>query len=200
MSILLTNNNPLEHSDYFLGPVETIAYSHDALTSGRLSLHDITEAYHTLSMRIRHSSSTLTVGTRTFTALELLRQKGADVVSALRRDISWALHGSTPRIYDDSSFDLSGSTERTTSGAFIGLFSNGAAMAAVGRMEATGAEGHILSWVVRAWLRILRMASFLVRATGTSRLHVFGALSINKRNDIGSKQGKFAHRKKFPGP
>ncbi|KAH9019472.1 hypothetical protein EDB84DRAFT_1566051 [Lactarius hengduanensis] len=113
MSIPLTNNNPLERSDYFLGPVETIACSHDALTSGRLSLHDITEAYHTLSMRIRHSSSTLTVGTRTFPALELLRQKGADVVAALRRDISWALHGSAPRTYEDSSFSLSGSTERT---------------------------------------------------------------------------------------
>ncbi|KAH9080203.1 hypothetical protein EDB83DRAFT_2337759 [Lactarius deliciosus] len=97
MSILSTIDNPLEHPDYFLGPVETIACSLSALSSGRLSLHDITEAYHTLSMRIRRSSSILTVRTKSFPALEPLKRKGADVAAALRRDISWALHGSAPR-------------------------------------------------------------------------------------------------------
>ncbi|KAH9028344.1 hypothetical protein EDB85DRAFT_2256384 [Lactarius pseudohatsudake] len=91
MSMLSTIDNPLEHPDYFLGPVETIACSLSALSSGRLSLHDITEAYHTLSMRIRRSSSTLTVRTKSFPALEPLRRKGADVAAALRRDISWAV-------------------------------------------------------------------------------------------------------------
>jgi hypothetical protein len=76
MSILLTNDNPLEFPDYFLGPVETISCSKSALASRRLSLHDITEAYHTLSMRIRRSSSTLTARTGSFPALEPLRQKG----------------------------------------------------------------------------------------------------------------------------
>ncbi|KAH8994356.1 hypothetical protein EDB86DRAFT_3078209 [Lactarius hatsudake] len=107
MSILSTIDNPLEHSDYFLGPVETIACSLSALSSGRLSLHDITEAYHTLSMRIRRSSSTLTVRTRSFPALEPLKRKGADVAAALRRDISWALHDSAPRASEDSSSSLS---------------------------------------------------------------------------------------------
>ncbi len=110
MSILLINDNPLKHPDYFRGPVETIACSHGALSSRRLSLHDITEAYHTLSMRIRHSSSTLIVKAGTFPALEPLRQKGADVAAALRRDISWALHGSAPRTSEDSASNLSGTT------------------------------------------------------------------------------------------
>ena len=107
MSTLLKNDNPLEYPDYFLGAVETIACSHSALTSGNLSLHDITEAYHTLSTRIRHSASTLAVGTGSFPALEPLRKKGADVAAALRRDISRALHGSAPRTSENSSSDLS---------------------------------------------------------------------------------------------
>ncbi|KAF8262566.1 hypothetical protein EI94DRAFT_676448 [Lactarius quietus] len=107
MSILLTEDNPLEFPDYFLGPVETIACSQCPLTSRRLSLHDITDAYHTLSMRIRRSSSNLSAGTRTFPALEPLKQKGADVSAALRRDISRALHGFAPHTSEDSSSNLS---------------------------------------------------------------------------------------------
>ena len=99
--MLLTNDNPLGFPDYFLGPVETISCSKSALSSRRLSLHDIIEAYHTLSTRIRRSSSTLTAaGTATFPALEPLRKKSADVVAALRRDISF--HGSAPRTSEDS--------------------------------------------------------------------------------------------------
>ncbi|KAI9465060.1 hypothetical protein BJY52DRAFT_1184101 [Lactarius psammicola] len=105
MSIPLTNDNPLEHPAYFRGPIETIACSHGALASGRLSLHDITEAYHTLSLRIRHSSNTLTVGAATFRALEPLRQKCADVAAALRRDISWALHGSAAHSSESVGWD-----------------------------------------------------------------------------------------------
>ncbi|KAI9443507.1 hypothetical protein H4582DRAFT_1201132 [Lactarius indigo] len=115
MTMLSTIDNPLEHPDYFLGPVETIACSLSALTSGRLSLHDITEAYHTLSMRIRRSSSTLTIRTKTFPALEPLKQKAADVAAALRRDISWALHGSEPRPSEGSSSSFADPTEQGVS-------------------------------------------------------------------------------------
>jgi hypothetical protein len=101
MSILSTDDNPLEFPDYFRGPIETIACSQSALASRRLSLHDITEAYHILSMRIRRSSGTLTVRTGSFPALEPLRQRRADVAAALRRDISRALHGSAQ---DSSSY------------------------------------------------------------------------------------------------
>ncbi|KAH9060463.1 hypothetical protein EDB87DRAFT_1616076 [Lactarius vividus] len=113
--MLSTIDNPLEHPDYFRGPVETIACSLSALSSGRLSLHDITEAYHTLSMRIRRSSSTLTVRTKSFPALEPLRRKGADVTAALRRDISWALHGSALCTSEDSSSSLFDPTEEGVS-------------------------------------------------------------------------------------
>ncbi|KAH9168458.1 hypothetical protein EDB89DRAFT_1583918 [Lactarius sanguifluus] len=115
MSMPSTIDNPLEHPDYFLGPVETIACSLSALSSGRLSLHDITEAYHTLSMRIRRSSITLTVQTKSFPALEPLKRKGADVAAALRRDISWALHGSAPRTSEDSSSSLFDPTDEGVS-------------------------------------------------------------------------------------
>jgi hypothetical protein len=111
MSILLTNDNPLEFPDYFLGPVETISCSKSALSSRRLSLHDIIEAYHTLSTRIRRSSSTLTASTATFPALEPLRKKGADVAAALRRDISF--HGSAPRTSEDSPSNLADPTEES---------------------------------------------------------------------------------------
>ncbi|KAI9508331.1 hypothetical protein F5148DRAFT_1197378 [Russula earlei] len=87
MSISLTDNNPLYNPEYLLGPIETIVCSHQALTSGHLSLHDITEAYRTLSMRIRQSSRHLSVMSDSFPALELLRDRDADVVTALRRDI-----------------------------------------------------------------------------------------------------------------
>lgn len=113
MSILLTNDNPLEFPDYFLGPVETIAYSQSALASRRLSLHDITEAYHTLSTRIRRSSSALIAGTGTFPALEPLKQKGADVVTALRRDISRSLHDFAPHTSEDSFSSLADPTEES---------------------------------------------------------------------------------------
>jgi hypothetical protein len=110
MSIPSTDDNPLEFPDYFLSPVETIACSQSALASRRLSLHDITEAYHILSMRIRRSSSTLTVRTGSFPALEPLRKKGADVAAALRRDISRALHGSAQ---DSSSYLAEPPTEES---------------------------------------------------------------------------------------
>ena len=84
----LTDISPLYHSQYFLGPIETIVCSRQALISGHLSLHDITEAYRVLSMRIRDSSRHLSVVSDPFPALESLRDKCTDVVAALRRDIS----------------------------------------------------------------------------------------------------------------
>ena len=115
MSILSTDNDPLELPDYFLSPVETIACSQHALASRRLSLHDITEAYHILSMRIRRSSSTLTVGTRSYPALEPLRKNRVDVAAALRRDISRALHGSATRATEYSYSNLAEHAEESVS-------------------------------------------------------------------------------------
>lgn len=91
MSTPLADNHSLYHSDYLLGPVETIVCSHQALVSGPLSVHDITEAYRTLSMRIRRLSCHLSAVSDDFPALNPLRDKGAEVMAALRRDVSWAL-------------------------------------------------------------------------------------------------------------
>jgi hypothetical protein len=97
-----TDSNPLYHSQYFLGPIETIVCSRRALVSGHLSLHDIAEAYRALSMRIRESSGHLSVVSDPFPALELLKDKGADVAAALRRDITLALRISAWRASNDS--------------------------------------------------------------------------------------------------
>ncbi|KAH9977578.1 hypothetical protein BJV74DRAFT_860296 [Russula compacta] len=109
----LTDNNPLYHSEYLVGPIETIVCSRKALLSGHLSHHDITEAYRTLSMRIRQSSCHLCVVSVSFPALDPLRDKGADVVAALRRDISRALRIYPWHTSDDPSSRSSGPTAET---------------------------------------------------------------------------------------
>jgi hypothetical protein len=103
MSMHQTDSNPLYLSQYLLGPIETIVCSRRALAFGRLSLHDLAEAYRILSMRIRDSSDHLSTVSDAFPALESLRDKGADVVAALRRDISRALRVSAWQSSDDSS-------------------------------------------------------------------------------------------------
>jgi hypothetical protein len=103
MSMPLTDSNPLYHSQLLLGPVETIVCSRRALVSGHLSPHDVAEAYCTLSTRIRESSGHLSAVSDPFPALESLRDKGADVAAALRRDILRALPISAWRSSDDSS-------------------------------------------------------------------------------------------------
>ena len=99
----LTDSNPLYCSQYLLGPIETIVCSRRALASGYLSLHDLAEAYRTLSMRIRDSSDHLSTVSDAFPALESLRDKGADVVAALRRDVSRAVRTLAWQSSDDSS-------------------------------------------------------------------------------------------------
>lgn len=111
MSTPLADDHSLYHSDYLLGPVETIVYSRQALVSGLLSVHDITEAYHTLSMRIRRLSCHLSSVSDAFPALNPLRDKDAEVAAALRRDISWALRISAAHTSGDLSL---GSTESST--------------------------------------------------------------------------------------
>ena len=99
----LTDSNPLYLSQYLLGPIETIVCSRRALASGHLSLHDLAEAYRVLSMRIRDSSDHLSTVSDAFPALESLRDKGTDVVAALRRDISRGLRISAWQSSNDSS-------------------------------------------------------------------------------------------------
>jgi hypothetical protein len=109
----LADNHPLYHSEYLLGPIETIVRSHGALLSGHLSLHDITEAYRTLSMRIRQASCHLSVASECFPALESLRDKGTEVVAALRRDVSRVLPISPPHTSSDLFLRSSGHASET---------------------------------------------------------------------------------------
>lgn len=104
----LSDNNPLYCAQYLLGPIETIVCSRRGLASGNISLHDLMEAYRALSMRIRDSSGNLSAVSDAFPALESLREKGADVVSALRRDISRAVRISVWQSSDDSSAPTAG--------------------------------------------------------------------------------------------
>jgi hypothetical protein len=114
MAMPLADNHPLYHSDYLLGPIETIVESHTALLSGHLSFHDITEAYRILSMRIRQSSCHLSVASDCFPALKPLRDKGTEVVAALRRDVSRGLLISAPHTSGDFFLRSSDHVESTT--------------------------------------------------------------------------------------
>ena len=113
MSTPLADDHSLYHSEYILGPVETIVCSHQALVSGLLSVHDITEAYRILSMRFRRLSCHLSAVSHAFPALNPLRDKGAKFVAALRRDVSWALRISAARTSGDLSLRSSGPAPET---------------------------------------------------------------------------------------
>ena len=153
---LQTDSNPLYHSQYLLGPIETIVCSRRAIVSGHLSLHDIAEAYRTLSMRIRESSGHLSVVSDAFPALELLRDKGADVVAALRRDISPALRISAWRASDDS---LAPATE-TVSWELITLNTNRATDFSI-----------LCHYALRLLSEIFRLPALSSVFTCTSRIH-----------------------------
>jgi hypothetical protein len=111
MSIPLTDYDPLSRSEYFLGPIETIVCSYEGLASGRLSLHDITEAYRTLSMRIRHSLSSLSIASGPLPALEPLRENSSNVIAAWRRDISRTLRAFSPHTPRDMRSGSAGPSE-----------------------------------------------------------------------------------------
>jgi hypothetical protein len=96
MSIPLAHDEPLARPEYLIGPIETIVCSHQGLVSGHFSLHDITEAYRTLSMRIRQSSGSLSIASGPLLALGPLRENSANVATALRRDILRNLRAFTP--------------------------------------------------------------------------------------------------------
>ncbi|KAI0061441.1 hypothetical protein BV25DRAFT_1992141 [Artomyces pyxidatus] len=82
--------NPLTDADYFLSPVETLTFSLQDFFLEHISVHDICEAYRTLSLRIRMSAQYLATGTdqSAFAALVLLNEQGAQIWEALRRDIN----------------------------------------------------------------------------------------------------------------
>jgi len=111
----LADNNPLFNSEYLLGPIETIVCSQRAPTSGHISLHDITEAYRTLSTRVRESSCHLSVVSASFPALGPLRDNGATVVATLRRDISRGVRSSARHTSSDQSPRPSGPTAEAMS-------------------------------------------------------------------------------------
>lgn len=108
MSIPPTDDDPLACSEYLLGPIETIVCSHDSLASDHLSLHDITEAYRILSMRIRQLSSPLSLAPGPFPTLEPLRENSVKVAAALRRDISRALRISAQHTSGDMTSNTAG--------------------------------------------------------------------------------------------
>ncbi|KAI0269933.1 hypothetical protein BC834DRAFT_578053 [Gloeopeniophorella convolvens] len=85
------DEDPLTLTSYLLSPVEAIVHSTQAVAPDSLSLHDILEAYHILSTRIRRLSSDLEAVPIPITALAPLQTNCASIVVALRRDVSRAL-------------------------------------------------------------------------------------------------------------
>jgi hypothetical protein len=80
---------PMDFPAYFRSPIETLS---DSLTYGSsVSLHDLTDAYSTLSMRIRSQSGTIVHVDKNHIALRPLKLFSGELYQCLRRDIRIAL-------------------------------------------------------------------------------------------------------------
>jgi hypothetical protein len=74
---------------YFRSPIETLS---DSLTyESSISLHDLIDAYSTLSMRIRSQSATIVHVDNNHIALRPLKLFSGEIYQCLRRDIRIAL-------------------------------------------------------------------------------------------------------------
>jgi hypothetical protein len=82
--------NPLEAADFLSSPLETILESIYDPGLDNISLHDLIEAYSTLSTRIRLQARFL-LQDQPFAAIESLQEHSSSLTYALRRDLRRAL-------------------------------------------------------------------------------------------------------------
>ncbi|GLB45466.1 hypothetical protein LshimejAT787_2300260 [Lyophyllum shimeji] len=83
--------DPVMCSSYLSSPIETLLESLDDHDLEYITSHDITEAYSTLSTRIRSQARAILRPDRTLPALVPIREHAASIARALRRDIRRAL-------------------------------------------------------------------------------------------------------------
>jgi hypothetical protein len=86
----------MQSSIYFASPVQTLVDSVQDATSEHISLHDIADAYSTLSMRVQVHANAISRVDRALTALDLIKSQASVVVTALRRDIRRAFVDPVP--------------------------------------------------------------------------------------------------------
>ena len=90
------NSNSLFSLTYFKSPLLTLISSLDVSTADNLIVHDIIDAYATLSSRIRSISSLLTQGHSDFPALRAIANCSDALARCLQKDIRHALDDPFP--------------------------------------------------------------------------------------------------------
>lgn len=83
--------SPLDSDKYLFSPLTTILESVDDPQSELITLHDLAEAYATLSLRIRLQAPTISANARLYPALALLDAHNATLSLCLIRDIGRCL-------------------------------------------------------------------------------------------------------------
>lgn len=93
------NMDPMQSSVYFASPIQTLVDSVQDATSEHVSLHDIADAYSTLSTRVQVHANAISRVDRALAALDLLKSQASVVVTALRRDIRRAFVDPVPGVH-----------------------------------------------------------------------------------------------------
>lgn len=81
------DTDPMQCAVYFASPVQTLVNSVQDAASEAISLHDIADAYSTLSLRIQVHAHAMSGVDRVLIALDLIKSQASIVATALRRDI-----------------------------------------------------------------------------------------------------------------
>lgn len=109
--------SPLDSDKYFASPLATILESINDSQNEYITLHDLAEAYATLSYRIRLQAPALLANNRVFPALKSLQTNNASFSLCLIRDIGRCLLNpysifSQPESVDGDSSVIEEGTER----------------------------------------------------------------------------------------
>ena len=96
MSASPVTENPLNMASFFKSPIATFAESLEDVDSDHISIHDLLEAYATMSSRIKATASLLQEADTGYPALGFLREHATTVYRCLYRDIRRALADSCP--------------------------------------------------------------------------------------------------------
>jgi hypothetical protein len=95
--------DPMDCHVYLASPIQTIVNSVQDALSEHISLHDVADAYSTLSMRIQDNAYTISHVERALAALELIKARASIVTVALRRDVRRAFVDPLPDAFQPTS-------------------------------------------------------------------------------------------------
>jgi len=83
----LKDNAIFDDATYLQAPIATLSESTEDALFGHLSTHDLLEAYHILSTRIKTIATALSHDVRDIPAMHDIQQNSAVILSCVRRDI-----------------------------------------------------------------------------------------------------------------